>query len=247
MANTGGEEGLNKTKKVESNGMALIVSKKKVNESSDEPATFSSDSGPAIKMPALSSVITENENGTKPSAVSTNMIVSASNPFQSSKGSTKGTIVSLKLSDENGTELVVNNTKEPFIINIPAQTPARKFQADVSLLGVNYHKLYLPTNSSSLHIAVMPEVDGDYYHIYVKYSVKKVIEVYPDEASFDYAYTVPSNRTELDYEARHTVFMRANETMGNGTYYVGVKLAGEVFFFFGARKIKKKFFTFGNK
>ena len=102
----------------------------------------------------------------------------------------------------------------------------------MSLLGVNYHKLYLPTNSSSLHIAVMPEVDGDYYHIYVKYSVKKVIEVYPDEASFDYAYTVPSNRTELDYEARHTVFMRANETMGNGTYYVGVKLAGEFFFFF---------------
>ena len=131
----------NFTQTVESNGMALIVSKSNVNQTSNETATFSSSSGSSIKMPSLNAVIGPNENGSIPSAVSTNMIVSNSNPFQSTKGSSSGTIVSLKLSDENGTELVVNNTAEPFVIVIPAVTPAELFQSSVGLLEIIYHKV----------------------------------------------------------------------------------------------------------
>jgi hypothetical protein len=132
----------NFTQVIEGNGMALIVAKAAVNKTSNESATFSSSSGSSIQMPSLNAVIGPNENGSVPSAVSTNMIVSNSNPYQSKKGSSSGTIVSLKLSDENGTELVVNNTAEPFVINIPAVTPAVLFQSSVGLLEIIYHKVF---------------------------------------------------------------------------------------------------------
>jgi hypothetical protein len=87
----------------------------------------------------------------------------------------------------------------------------------------------LPTNSSSLHIEIYPEQKGDIYHIYVKYSDKKVIDVQPSEKSYDYAYTLPNfNQTESE-EKMHTIFIPQNETKGNGTYYIGVKLAGKTF------------------
>ena len=85
----------------------------------------------------------------------------------------------------------------------------------------------MPTNSSSLHIEIYPEQKGDIYHIYVKYSDKKVIDVQPSEKSYDYAYTLPNfNKTESE-EKMHTIFIPQNETKGNGTYYIGVKLAGK--------------------
>ena len=133
----------NFTQVVEGNGMALIVSKAPVNKTSNETATFSSSSGSSITMPSLNAVVGPNEHGSIPSAVSTNMIVSNSNPFQSKKGSTSGTIVSLKLSDENGTELVVSNTAEPFVINIPAPSPVNLFTSSVGLLDIIYHKVIL--------------------------------------------------------------------------------------------------------
>ena len=85
----------------------------------------------------------------------------------------------------------------------------------------------MPTNTSSLHIDIIPAVPGDFYHIYVKYSLTRVIDVQPSEKSYDYAYTLPNNRVENE-EKRHSIFMAQNQTMGNGTYYIGVKVASNV-------------------
>ena len=56
----------------------------------------------------------------------------------------------------------------------------------------------------------------------------KVIEVQPSEKSYDYAYTLPNNNITDNEEKRQTIFIPQNETMGNGTYYVGVKLASNL-------------------
>lgn len=88
-------------------------------------------------------------------------------------------------------------------------------------------KLYLATNSSSLHFVLLDEY-VNFYHVYVKYSVTKVISEYPDETNYDYVFTLPNNnsyRAEFVQELKNTAFIPSNATKGNGTYYFGVKLA----------------------
>lgn len=68
----------------------------------------------------------------------------------------------------------------------------------------------------------------NYYHVYIKYSVTKVTDVYPNEINADYVFTLPNNRTlekNQPRDLKNTAFIPANMTKGNGTYYVGVKLA----------------------
>ena len=82
---------------------------------------------------------------------------------------------------------------------------------------------------SSLHVVVLPEKAGDWYHVYIKYTPLKVIDEYPSETTYDYYFTLPTNSSAGTtnanaYEMRHTAFIRANETKGNGTYYIAVKL-----------------------
>lgn len=88
----------------------------------------------------------------------------------------------------------------------------------------------------------MPEIPGDFYHIYIKYSTAKVIEEYPDEKNYDYAFTSPNSiyLEEGDFEElRYTSFISNNDTKGNGTYYIGVKLASK-----NLKKIKRILFVF---
>jgi hypothetical protein len=78
-------------------------------------------------------------------------------------------------------------------------------------------------------VVVRPQVPGDYYHVYIKYSEARVSTVMPSEENFDYSFTLPNNKTfKNDYtgELPHTAFIANNETKGNGTYYIAVKLAG---------------------
>jgi hypothetical protein len=97
--------------------------------------------------------------------------------------------------------------------------------------------MYLPSNQSSIHVVIIPLVSGDYYHVYIKYSTKKVIDLYPDESNYDYAFTLPNNKSyHIDgayrqsyEELRYTAFVSSNETKGNGTYYIAVKLASKQF------------------
>jgi hypothetical protein len=126
--------------RIEKKGMALIVGKRNLNDTQDGPTKFETESGPSISMPAFSNITS---NSTMPTGIQTKMIVSATNPLQGTSGSqTKGTILSLDLADEFGRELVVNNTKEPFRLLIPAQQPARSFWAKISLFGFTYFKVW---------------------------------------------------------------------------------------------------------
>jgi len=137
---TGEDQASSNLTKIENKGMAMIVGLQSFNESSEEKTSFTSDSGPSIEMPALSKILT---NDSKVHAISTKMLVFASNPFKSASGNsnTKGSIVSLQLSDSDGNELKINNTDEPFVIQIPAQMPAKSFKSSVNLTGYTYFKV----------------------------------------------------------------------------------------------------------
>ena len=143
MSKTEGSE--NATKKIERPGVSLIVASKKVNESSveEDMEQFSTESGPAIKMPSLSKVL--DLNGSAPKSVSTKFFVSSFNPFQSSSSEkqARGTIVSMELTDENGQALSVNNTQAPFVIRVPSPQPAPAYQSNVGLIGFTYYKVII--------------------------------------------------------------------------------------------------------
>jgi hypothetical protein len=77
---------------------------------------------------------------------------------------------------------------------------------------------------------ITPLVDGDIYHVYISYTPNKTIDTYPSETSHDYAYTIPRNETfvgTLEDEFKYRIFLLSNETKGNGTYYIGIKLASK--------------------
>ncbi len=107
----------------------------------------------------------------------------------------------------------------------------------MSLVGITYFKTFLSTNVSSLHVVLLPQRLGDWYHVYIKYTPLKVLgadDEYPSQSSNDYNFTLPSSpaiRNDPSYardELAHTAFIRANETKGNGTYYIGVKLGCKI-------------------
>lgn len=86
----------------------------------------------------------------------------------------------------------------------------------------------MATNSSSLHVVVKPEIPGDMYHLFIKYSNTRVTDVYPDEKHHDYSFTLPNMfYSDPSNELMYTAFISNNETKGNGTYYIGIKLAGQ--------------------
>jgi hypothetical protein len=232
LASTSTNETSNSTK-VESKGLALIVSKRNTNDSTaDSEQTFSSDSGSSIKMPALSSVLGGNSSSSssnQSSQIQTRMLVAESNPFQSSKSSVSGAIVSLDLTDSSGNEISVNNTLEPFVINIPASTLAKALEASVGLTGFTYHKLYFK-KKGSLHVVIKPKTIGDHYFIYIKESTTKVATILPDERNFDFAFSSPNNGSypdDLSDELKYTAYLAAENIKDDHTYYIGVKLASE--------------------
>ncbi len=186
-------------------------------------------------MPALNKLISC-KDGSAPS-VSTKMFVSATNPFQSSDSNTQinGAIVSMELADDNGNPIPVHNTSEPFVIKVPAQEPARSYHAEIGLTQTNYYKTVLLTNISSLHVVLMPENEGDLYHVYIKFSANPKTDdsKYPDEKNYDFSFSLPKNKTNQEdlSELRYTAFIASNETKGNGTYYIAVKLYSKSSYF----------------
>ena len=76
----------------------------------------------------------------------------------------------------------------------------------------------------------MPTEPGEFYHVYIKYTDKKVIDTYPDENNYDYMFTLPNNKSSSSApEIKYSAFIGSNETKGNGTYYIGVKLISTTF------------------
>ena len=219
--------------KIESQGMAMIVHKQSFNSSNNLSSNqFNTLSGPSIAMPSLNKII----SGSSPDSISTKMLVSATNPFQSNTEGkqAKGTIVSMELADENGNTLAINNTEEPFVIRVPAQEPAQAFRTSVDLISFAYYKTVVLTNSSSIHVVTIPDSVGDIYHVYIRYSADPAMDDlrYPTEKNYNWVFTLPNNNTNDEHfsELKYTAFLGINETKGAGTYYIGIKLASNYFF-----------------
>lgn len=162
-------------------------------------------------------------------------VANLSNSFQSSNADTQanGAIVSMELTDNNGEPISVNNTAEPFVIKVPAQDPPRLYDGSIDLIGMNYYKTILLTNTSSLHVVVIPNNPGDLFHLYIKYSKNpKTDELkYPDEENYDYVFTLPTNATysKDKTELKYTAFVGQDRIKGSGAYYIGLKLFSNSF------------------
>lgn len=211
---------------LEQKGLALVATKVS-NESNG--ASLGSSSGTKISMPKLKNVLNDSQQGLP--EVSTKLIVADKNPYQSvgSKSTINSPIVTLQLADDDGNELLINNTKEPFVINIPSKGPIETISSFVKLLEITYHKTFVPNNDSALSLILTPLTKGDYYHVYISHSPKKTIAEYPNEKSHDWVFTVPNNltydeSTEEGRDFKHTIFLSNNETKGEGYYFIGVKL-----------------------
>ena len=126
--------------RIQQKNMALIVGKKSLNDTDESETEFSTDGGLSIVMPVLSSVVNKSNSSIPPSIV-TSMIASNENPLQSSRSKATGMIVSLKLTDDFGNPIVINNTAEPFNIKVPASFPVPLFRAYVNQTGIIYHKV----------------------------------------------------------------------------------------------------------
>lgn len=138
MASSAAANGSSNATKVERPGMSLVVGMQNFNDS-NSPTHFGSDDGPTITVPSLNNVMNSSDVS---GGVQTKLIVTSSNPFQStSKSQISGSILSLELADASGKELQINNTNEPFKLMIPAQQPARAFRASVDLFGITYFKV----------------------------------------------------------------------------------------------------------
>lgn len=76
-----------------------------------------------------------------------------------------------------------------------------------------------------------PDTPGDYFHVYAsKYTLDTPSDQkYPNEVYHHYKFTLPNNRQVDDpaSELPYTAFISNNETQGNGTYYISVKLVGK--------------------
>ncbi len=220
---------------VSSKGLALVVAKKSPSDASaNAPQTFASENGgPAIQMPKMSSVFKDTSKVA--GGVQAKMVASSSNPYVSSKSSVSGSIVSLDLTDDNGNPIPVTNTSEPFVINIPATTPAKAFESKVDRFGINYHKMYLK-NASAIIVVAQPRMPGEHYFVYVKYSEKKVANesFFPIDKTFDFSFYLPNKQISPNDdptgELAYSVFIPANVTKDDATYYIGVKLASKIYF-----------------
>lgn len=108
----------------------------KLNDSSG--ANFGSTNGSKVAMPKLGSILSDPTQ-----QVATQMVVSEKNPYQSvgEKSSVSGSILTLQLSDPSGKEIPVKDTKEPFVINIPAKVSSEVSTGSVKLLEFTYHKV----------------------------------------------------------------------------------------------------------
>ena len=125
---------------VSANGLSLVVGKRNPNDAAaNQPQTMNSENGASIQMPKLSSVFKDTSKVA--SGFQTKMVASDSNPYQSSQSSVTGSIVSLDLTDNDGNPLAISNTTEPFLIRIKCKQPARAFRANVSQVGITYHKV----------------------------------------------------------------------------------------------------------
>jgi hypothetical protein len=232
LAATSANDTNNNMTSVTSKGLSLIVAKKSPTDASaNSSQSFNSEGGSSIEMPKLSSVFKDASKIT--GGFQAKMVASASNPYVSSKSQVSGSIVSLDITDDSGNPIAVTNTSEPFVINVPSPEPAKGFKSIVNRTGITYHKLYLK-NASTVVFVAQPRTPGDQYFVYVKYSAAKVANAsfFPLDRTFDFSFALPNRNVvaakDPTGEVAYTVFIPANATKDDATYYIGVKLASRI-------------------
>ena len=151
-----------KPAKVSSKSLSLTVAKKSANDDSGNSSLDGDESGSSIAMPKFGDMFKDTSSM---GSVSTKLIVSKSNPFQSAGSSSgvSGPIVTLSLSDDSGSDLDVNNTKNPFVIKIPPQEEAGEISASVSIVDFNYHKVNFQITIISLLIIIKKKYFTDIF------------------------------------------------------------------------------------
>lgn len=188
----------------------------------------------SIRLPGLSELNSDSDS----SSVLTKVLESKDNPYLSATGNSnvQGSVVTIILSNSDGSEMPVTNTTKPIAIRLtrPADKQPKPQENELRGISFQYHKVTLPEDIMTLSIYIFPNFSPmDTYAIYISHNTNESLLEPPTETKFDLLFVVP-NKTAIDsaaevnpddeFELRHTVFMPPGVHRGNGTYIVGVRL-----------------------
>ncbi|CAF0819785.1 unnamed protein product, partial [Didymodactylos carnosus] len=179
-----------------------------------------------IKLPALTDMLANSS-----SDVVTKVLSSKNNPYASTTGNStvEGSVVTIILTNNNGTEIPVQNTSKP--ISLFLTRPQNKMpdiqEHELYNLNMKYHKAILLDKYMALSVYIKPSSSIDSYVLYVSYGNDTVEP--PTDSKFDFIYTLPNNNSiSANYnnceELKYTIFMPPSVHYGNGTYIFGVRL-----------------------
>ena len=191
--------------------------------------------------------------------VVTKVLESKEVPFASATGGSRvqGNVVTILLSQTNGSEMVVENATTPITIRLKRPANKRPKAENHELYGtaLKYHKVrfdhhflfsekrsggyfqvQLPDPKMALSIFISPiSSPSDTYAIYVSFGSNETGLQVPTESKFDLVFVIPndtgsafpSSSSSDEHELRHTLFMPPNVHLGNGTYIFGIRLISE--------------------
>ena len=238
-------------KSIESKAMAMTFSKappdgKKRKNSRGEKNSFFRRTGKSsisagdtsIRLPGFADLNTTDGS----SAPFTKVLESKENPYASAKGnsSVQGSVVTIILSNPDGSEIPVQHTSKPITIRLSRPVDKRpKYQRTSSkerkcvinkvrreksvvlLRSIVFVQVDLPEDNMTLSIHVVPHKTTEMFAVYVSYGINETMAEAPLESKFDFLFVVP-NRTisfgdaDLNVEDReevqHTVFLSAERS-----------------------------------
>ncbi|XP_067671591.1 polycystin-1-like [Haliotis asinina] len=192
-------------------------------------SVLSADEG-SFKLPSSRDIVTVNVTS---HTIDTKFVTSQLNPYvwDNSADSVNSPILTMNLYDSGGDEVKVDNLDSNIIIDIGAVgNDSNKVFVHPVLTGnetMVYHTWGVSgNNSENLRITVIPQSANVTLELYIRNGT------FPTETEFDLFYQVPRevNATELgdpalEEELSYTIFVTGEEqsTVGNGTFYIGVK------------------------
>ena len=180
----------------------------------------------------------------------TKVLESKESPYASTHGksSVQGNVVTIVLSQSNGSEISVQNTTKPISIRLTRPVDKRPKPQQHHLKGTSfqYHKMNLPRKQMTLSIYISPNSSPlDIYGIYVSFHTNESLLEPPTESKFDLLFVLPnkttSRSTHDEDELTHTILMPPHVHLGNGTYIFGVKLISKSFL---TRKYRHNMYQF---
>ncbi|CAH1794853.1 unnamed protein product [Owenia fusiformis] len=213
------------------NMFSITASRESVSDLSNKKVTVNSG---GFTMPNANAIV-GNESSSSLSYIDTKVFAAKINPYiwDDSSSSVKSPILSLVLVDDNGDELVVKNTTEPFVIDIVLPQHDNVIEHVIPVLGdddtMYFHSTNITSNHSSLQVVIKPDDDDAEFEVLVKYND------YPTGTDFDFQFFIPhriddtASVNELVMnELNYTIFVPAHAltAVGTGVYYIGVRPKG---------------------